>query len=238
MNNIFLPLVGGEPAPVRMGWACYASPHAAHHAQMAKGRPLQNWYARACCMAYPTFYPSLHGPKWWQPIHEVAALAKAYPGHTWLLWNEPHRPDQENITPEHALRITLDWIGTIGKYGRIAGYGLAIDDQRADFATWRHWQWWLEEFLHRGAPLPDAWHFHAYNWSADAQGQAGVDNWRRKYDTVQEWNLSHGNLPMILSEVGETPEVFAALRTLRDPRLEAMLWFTDFTRGDFLIGEL
>lgn len=224
--NVFLPIVAeqsGKKKPVPFGWAIYGAdwPMVRHHALMKAGHRIHNWWAKGCCLEYPLYMPYI-GNKPRSP-QEIQALAAAYPGRTWCLWNEPDYVTQANISPAAALPYTLEWIDAIGENGRIAGYGVGLQPR------YDGWRIWLDEFLALGAPLPDVWHMHIYATNAV--------EWYELYKEWQSWNSANGDLPTIISEAGGDLNedgnthgwygIYHFLRQWIDDRVEGVYLFTN-----------
>ncbi len=226
MSTVFLPLIANgagtaqAESAVPFGWAYWGTDHDLAHKRMLSGEPMQNWFAYDCDLPYGNYLPSLSGPRWWVRIHRLDTLVVAYPPRTWLLWNEPDYPTQANIPPGDALGITAEWTDILHAQGHtIAGYGCTVTDPNGPARDC--WRRWLDGFLAAGGPLPDVWHIHIYARTVAA--------WQAQYELWQVWNEQHGNLPTIISECGEGPEVYAYLRRFTDARVQALLWFTDFS---------
>ncbi len=205
---------------IPFGWAYWGAPHEPMHAHLASGEPVQNWLAYDCCLPYASYLPALSGPRWWVRMRRLEYLASTQTPRTWLLWNEPDYPTQANISPVDAREITAEWTDILRAHGHtIAGHGCTITD--SDGPARDCWRRWLDGWLAAGGPLPDVWHIHIY--------APTIAKWLEQYNLWQTWNSQHGSLPTIISECGEGPEVYAYLRTFSDPRVQALLWFTDFS---------
>lgn len=222
--------------PVPFGYAIWGVEHAAQHAKLAAGYPVQCWYPQECCFAYPSFYPALWGTRYWTPIERVRALAAANPGRTWLLWNEPEpelyywnpaplEPDmQACINPTNARDITIEWVNAIrASGGKVAGWGCSITGVNSYArGAWRKWH---DKAIAQDFPMPDYWHIHVY--------APDVAQWLAQYNEFQAWNAEFGgNLQIIVSESGSGPEVYEFLKTWTARNMLACMWFTRFDANE------
>jgi hypothetical protein len=233
MPALFLPFIAGPPKRPAFGYAFYGA-HKTLHAQLTQGLPCQNWGARACCLGYPSYLPTMHSTLWLPEPREIAQLAEQYPRRTWLLLNEPDMPPpQAFIRPDYAKTMIEQWVGLLEPYGhRIAGYGVTITDQAHWTSTYAAdhpqawntigWRKWLDDWNTLHGPTPAVAHIHIYAKTRQA--------WQDQYAAWKTWNRANWQAPTIISECGESPDVWAYLRDeFADTEVEALLWFTNFT---------
>ncbi len=230
MQTVYLPLVGAGSKPIPFGYALYGVTHARMHEEMAKRIPVQNWTATTCCLKQPTYYPTIHGTLWMQNYDEYRRMAAQFPKRTWLLLNEPDNgPPQAFIRPDYAIRLVKSWLEVLRPYDhRIAGYGVTITQPDHWLNRTSHpwlvtgWKKWLDEWNRLKGPIPDVAHVHIYAKTKQA--------WQDQYAAWRAWNQANWQRPTIISECGESEEVWAYLRSeFSDSNVEALLWFTNFT---------
>lgn len=121
---------------------------------------------------------------------------KRQPGETWLLFNEPERPEQANMTPTAARIATQEFLRTawaVGEEFQWAAPGISInmdDYSGLDWATE-----YIRQLRRRGISRPTYWHVHAYRSNT-------VEQLRGAWATWLEWYATWGeSAPVILSEV-------------------------------------
>lgn len=143
-------------------------------------------------------------------MRNLAALADAYPGRTWLLYNEPELPGQADTTPNDAAIHARYWTEAIGANGTTACCGVSVGERLP-------WDTWLEDYLAAGGVMPDYWHIHIY-----AETPATFE---RRWEMWRAWNAEHGNLPTIISEAGFGQEMYAYYLEWSHPDALAIYWF-------------
>lgn len=128
------------------------------------------WYTwKYDCLGMDGYLPMLwrveHGPA----MTAAIALAQRMRGHTWLMGNEPERPQQANTPPALFADAMRTWLALVG--GRWAGPGILWSDGGRD---------WLDAYLALGGPIPDVWAVHIY-------GSETVSGWLGQYEHLQAW---------------------------------------------------
>ncbi len=234
VNKLYLPLVGSKPHTRPMGWALYGVSHDRMHAAMTAGQPVQNWAAKGCCLKHPQYLPTIHSTLWMEDTAVYRTLAAQYPERTWLLLNEPDMPPPQGfIRPDYAVRLVRQYAKLLHSYNcRVAGYGVTVTDPdhwTSTYATrfptaWAviGWRKWLDDWNALKGPVPDVAHVHIYAKTRQA--------WQDQYEQWQQWNRANWQLPTIISECGESAEVWNYLvNEFSDSQVEALLWFTNFT---------
>lgn len=134
----------------------------------------------------------------------------------WLLWNEPERTDQANMSPDSAAWMTA----ALAEYGiRYAAPGVSWGKNGMD---------WMDAYLAAGGPIPTHWHIHIYHTLTPAQ-------WSLRWASWRVWmRESDCERPTIVSETNAWTEgidgqcimaeyMAEMLRT--DDLLQAVAWF-------------
>lgn len=236
MSTIHLPFISNtnttqiKTDSIPFGHALYGVPHNRVHIELGKGIPLHNWSAASCCLAYPSYYPSIHSTLWLQNHSVYAALAEKFPDRTWLFLNEPDNgPPQGFIRPDYAIRLVKSWAEVLRPYGqKIAGYGVTIVPPDHWLQGSQHpwiitgWRRWLDEWNKLKGLVPDVAHIHIY---AKTKQQ-----WQDQWMEWQMWNSKNWQLDTIITECGVNEEVYRYLtEEFYDKSVRALLWFTDLT---------
>ena len=214
------------------GWGVCISPqmvwqHGAWIAdqELALLRPTTwlNWNVTPCtssreAMAGAAFIPMIYGAGM---LRKAQAAIPDQPNTTWLLWNEPDRAEQANMTPTQAYMATLAflrsaWDMGIGWEFQWAAPGVAIDlDGGLD---------WLTDYVRllrrHGISRPSYWHIHGYRSASLRQFEAGWATWEQWYAA---WG---GSAPVVLSEVCAEGASLGVQRAVMDECREML------TRGD------
>lgn len=109
-----------------------------------------NWADRVADFADPKFVPMI----WKTPSNDMIAKANNFPGRYWLLFNEPNRADQANLTPAVAATIYQTVYSQIGNKAKLVVGGVGTDGGS-----------WLSQFLGKIVAWPPAGiHVHLYGW--------------------------------------------------------------------------
>ena len=118
----------------------------------------------------------------------IESLFERRPDLFWLLWNEPERADQANMSPEATAALT----------GAIAEYGI---NYAAPGVAWgRVGMEWLEAYLAAGGPMPHCWHIHIYWCHTPVE-------WEEKWASWKAWMQEHNVVrPTIVSETNAWEE--------------------------------
>ena len=169
-----------------------------------------DWYTARQFLEEPRHTPSIWNHVYRPTMRNLAALADAYPGRTWLLYNEPELPSQANTTPGDAAIHARYWTEAIGDNGTTACCGVSVDERLP-------WDAWLENYLTAGGVMPDYWHIHIYAENPEA--------FERRWALWQAWNAEHGNLPTIISEAGFGQEMYAYYLEWSHPDALSIYWF-------------
>lgn len=158
-----------------------------------------------------------------------------YPGETWLLWNEPERPEQSNIAPEIAAELTRDFLRlawSVGREFQWAAPGVWLGPDSNDGLEWA--TIYAKNLRRRGISRPTYWHIHAYR----------SPNRQRFFDSMARWHQWYrvwgSGAPVIMSEVcaetGEYEDQVAVmdevLALLRNGTLAAAMWFSSHVSDD------
>lgn len=171
-----------------------------------------NWYTAPQFLEEPRHWPSVWNPVYRPSVRQLVAWSDAYPGRTWLLFNEPERIDQADTSPFDAAIHVRYWTEAIGDNGRTACCGVLIQ------TNWHGWAEWLRLYLQAGGPVPNYWHIHIYADTPE-QFDAALATW-------DAWNAERGGgLPTIISEVGRTYAVQEHARAIQRDDIPAMFWF-------------
>ena len=121
---------------------------------------------------------------------------KRQPGETWLLFNEPERPEQANMTPTAARIATQAFLRTawaVGEEFQWAAPGISINMH--DFSGLEWATEYIRQLRRRGISRPSYWHVHAYRSTT-------VEQLREAWSTWLEWYTTWGgSAPVVLSEV-------------------------------------
>ena len=142
----------------------------------------------------------------------------------WLLWNEPERTDQANMTPDATAALT----GAIAEYGiNYAAPGVAWGPVGME---------WMDAYMAAGGPVPPVWHIHIYWCHTPAE-------WDAKWASWKAWMQEHDAVrPTIISETNGWAEgAYGQQRMIAhvadmlntEPQLQAVAWFaTRYTEGN------
>ena len=169
-----------------------------------------NWYTADVFLEDERHTPSIWNHEYRPTMRNLTALADAYPGRTWLLYNEPELVMQANTTPGDAAIHAMYWTEAIGTNGTTACCGVSVDERLP-------WDTWLEDYLTAGGVMPDYWHIHIY-----AETPATFE---RRWEMWRAWNAEHGNLPTIISEAGFGQEMYAYYLEWSHTDALAIYWF-------------
>ena len=138
-------------------------------------------------------------PLMWDGLRRMTPVFKRalteLPGHTWMLFNEPERPEQSNMTPAEALDNTRAFLANQWRTGnefQWAAPGVSLTTTDHDGLAW------LTEFAQlcrrRGLSRPSYWHIHL--------NAASLQELRDAWARWQEWYAIWGACaPVIVSEV-------------------------------------
>lgn len=150
---------------------------------------------------YPSVLSPVYTPMLWtgydSGVKGVASyLENSIAGETVLLWNEPERPGQADMSPEIAFRWTQTFLRTMWDTGvefQWAAPGASINMRDYDGLEW------LTEYTRllrrHGISRPSYWHIHSYHSNTEEQLHAAWSKWQ---DWYTDWG---GNAPVVLSEV-------------------------------------
>lgn len=191
-----------------------------------------------------TYYPTIWGhtfrrnPGWVEThpdLEEINGLAQKYPGHTWLLWNEPSLPNQAWTTPRWAIGHTESWIAAIKPHGKVACCGVAVLPDSQQEIWPQQGLPWMTEYVQLGGPIPDVWHIHVYMAVTPEDYERILNRW------WAWWKVHGGGRPVIISETAGScwPELSDAEclenhkiimqhikdTVLPDKRIIDVLWF-------------
>lgn len=126
----------------------------------------------------------------------VNYLAEHPTGETILLWNEPERPEQANMSPEKARIWTQRFLREMWDTGvefQWAAPGISINMQDYDGLAW------LTEYVRlmrrTGISRPSYWHIHSYRANTVNQLLCAWDNW------LEWWKAWGKDAPVVISEV-------------------------------------
>ena len=119
------------------------------------------------------------------------------PGQIWLLWNEPERPEQANMTPLEAANLTCEFLSiaqTVDKEFQWAAPGVSVGWDDVDGLGW------LTDYMtilrrRRGIMRPAYWHIHSYR---SPRKSSFTDGWSKWVEWYNVWGVG---APVILSEV-------------------------------------
>lgn len=121
---------------------------------------------------------------------------KRQPGETWLLFNEPERPEQAAMTPTAARIATQQFLNTawaVGEEFQWAAPGISFNMTDYNGLEWA--TEYIRQLRRRGISRPSYWHVHAYRSTT-------VEQLRRAWSTWLEWYATWGeSAPVVLSEV-------------------------------------
>lgn len=148
---------------------------------------------------YPHELPGFT-PMLWNDAHIGSTSTwlrmKRQPGETWLLFNEPERPEQANITPTAARIATQGFLRTawtVGEEFQWAAPGISIN--MTDYSGLEWATEYARQLRRRGISRPSYWHVHAYRSNTANQLRDAWAGWLRWYAI---WG---GSAPVVLSEV-------------------------------------
>lgn len=174
-------------------------------------------------------------PMVWNVSHlgqQVTNRMTSNPRETWLLWNEPERPEQANMTPVAAADMTRSFLRMawdVGNEFQWAAPGVWIGPDANDGLAWATAN--AQNLRRRGISRPSYWHIHGYRYTTLAQFD---DNWKR----FETWYATWGaGAPVILSEIcAEAAPVANQIAImdrvagmLRSGELSAAFWFASHT---------
>lgn len=161
----------------------------------------------------------------WALCNEIALCGlfkeRPYPGLI-LLWNEPERKEQADMTPEAAALALRQWWKYTHWYlvpVAVGGVNVSVHHGETPYE-------WLDAFE---GLLSDAerrqiayWHIHAYGTVAEVDAAlTRFEEWMHERDVVR---------PVILSETASSAEPAALMRQLcewiRSKRLHGAAWFS------------
>jgi hypothetical protein len=184
-----------------------------------------------------TDMPLLPGVETWQmvriseggitPGHDViAAAARAHPGATWLIGNEPDVIWQDNVTPARYAQAYHDvyyLLKRVDATCRIAAGGISQPTP----LRLKYLEQVLQAYQERyGEPMPvEMWHIHNFilreergSWGVDippgmdeqmgmlfeVQDNDSLTLFREQVITFRRWMAQHGwhNVPLVISEYG------------------------------------
>jgi len=122
----------------------------------------------------------------------LSSYARGYRGRTWLLFSEPERPDQANLSPADAARHATTIINTIrgaDSSAKIMCWGTRADDNGLA---------WMRQFLQTVTVRLDGIHIHSYT---PGYVSGRIDALERFYGEMQALERGRG-LPIWISEIG------------------------------------
>ena len=126
----------------------------------------------------------------------IIARMQSNPGETWLLFNEPERPEQNNKLPSIAAnetRVFLEnaWNANVEFQWAAAGVGPGTTDY--DGLAWM--TEYVQDLRRKGISRPNYWQFHGYQSKNVAEFDA---TWSK----IMAWyNVWGSGAPIIISEV-------------------------------------
>lgn len=179
-----------------------------------------------------------YAPMVWGASHNPARIAQRMTtneGETWLLWNEPERPEQANIDPALAANLTREFLRTAWDTDREfqwAAPGVCIGSDSYDGLEWA--TIYAKNLRRRGISRPTYWHIHAYR---SPSRQRFFDSMARWQEWYQVWGAG---APVIMSEVcAESAPYVAQIEVmegvavlLRNGTLTAAFWFSSHVSND------
>lgn len=164
-----------------------------------------------------------------------------YPGETWMLFNEPERPEQAAMAPDRAVDVTMDFLRLAWETNtpmQWAGPGIAtgmLDCSGID---------WMTRYMRgddtrpglrlRGISRPTYWQVHCYRSPSLARFRSSWSAW-------QDWYAVYGcGAPIILSEacaedapLAEQVAVMRECRSLLDQgSVAGVFWFSTHASFD------
>ena len=155
-----------------------------------------NWSIRPFAVDAPvTFAPSVYSAALLDELAVAEEMAQR-PGNTWLLLNEPERPEQAAMTPWAAMTTTQEFLSVAwaeGEEFQWAAPGVSVTTADYDGLEW------LTEYVKLcrrrcGIQRPSYWHIHMKAPSGAAFSAA----WQR----FENWWITWGaGAPVIISEV-------------------------------------
>src|SRR3990167_5654359 len=153
-------------------------------------------------------------------VTAAAALAKKYPGRTWLVYNEPEGVNngQANVPPATAATFFTKFYTAVkaaDPTAIIACCGTIVSTQGSD---------WLAAFMAASTTRPDRWHMHIY-------GGMNPTDWNY-YANYNDWWISAigGNRGYFISETcglwsADQTALLKHVAAQKRPKLERMFWF-------------
>ena len=115
-----------------------------------------DWRFEQC--GAPGYVPMIwSGALWAEHATVLTSLFERRPDTFWLLWNEPERADQANMSAAGTAVLTR----------QIAAHG--IQYAAPGVALTRDGYLWQHDYLAAGGPVPHCWHVHIYRCSTPAQ---------------------------------------------------------------------
>lgn len=186
------------------GWGVCISPQEANtHGPWVAEQALKllkpawyaNWDVDPVAPASDTaFVPMVWGPG--SDAGRVAQRLAGCPGETWLLWNEPERPDQANMTPAEAAERSRDFLRSAWAAGhefQWAAPGVSVNMEDRNGLLWL--TEYTKDMRRHGVQRPTYWHVHGYRSRSLAE-------FRRSWRQFQDWYTAWGvGAPVVLSEV-------------------------------------
>ena len=142
-----------------------------------------NWSYRTYGASADGFIPMLWSNTWNSDVVRQGLLDM--PGRTWLIHNEPHRPDQANLTPEEAADdvkrfMTVAWEAGVEFQAALGGCGVV--DETTDGIEW------MRDFMYllrrTGLSRSSYMHFHGYRFNSVEQARRGLDSFMTLWDEV------------------------------------------------------
>lgn len=155
------------------------------------------WYMNWGQNHYFTKPGCVFAPMAWDPsASEVTARIQSNPGETWLLYNEPERPEQNNISPEAAAdktRAFLENAWSTGKEFQWAAAGVGPGTTDFDGLVWM--TTYIQNLRRKGIGRPNYLHFHGYQSKNLTEFN---QSWGKLMDWYEVWGAG---APIIISEV-------------------------------------
>lgn len=158
-------------------------------------RPFLNWGPSPVLeRAGWTFAPMVYNANHYDQ-HVTTRLDNS-PGEEWLLFNEPERPEQANMTPAEAADTTRRFLRDAWDAGnefQWSAPGVWVGPDTHDGLAWA--TEYVQNLRRNGISRPTYWHVHGYRSTTLAQFNAGWARFKAWYNT---WG---SGAPIILSEI-------------------------------------
>ena len=242
LGSIWLPDVmrnASTPAmPLVSGWGVGVPQKAiSEHGTWVRERALAvlqpgcwaHWYTLPHDAPFQTdgYLPMAYSAQWFNPGVATRRMA-TYPEETWLMLNEPERPDQGSMTPAQAVDFYEAFQAIAPPTLRYTAPGVAVGLLDYDGVAWL--TAWRDGMQQRGLSMPRLWNIHMYPSGNLAECQRTWDRW-------QQWHAQHGDgKPIIISElcadVAPYSDQVAVMNWGRDrlaaEDVTAVLWYSAY----------